>query len=307
MHQIELGKGVRVAARPLDQVDLVVWTMGHVGLLFHSSFFSFSRHRPYKRILPGKRRKKTGKLFQVSGNLLSWIATKRVNRTTMSEEYLIMGEKIPVIVKKRTFLSSVAFGLSSLAITFVICCTVLIMYGMHFAGERTDRVISVAQSAIQGLPALQESLPPAMGDMLNDHRQPDYSQDLAITAQLIVQPGSNGATRTAVEVVNKGKEVVSLLALRIIVVDKNGQLLSEMQEWAATPFAAENAWRGPIMPGSRRYFVCRRGSLRGINSTDHLKAEVEINELRIWNGPGPHAASERAVPTTTAVIAAPEI
>jgi hypothetical protein len=61
--QIELGKGVRVTARPLDQLDSVVWAMGHVGLLFHSSFFSFSRHRHYKRIPPGKRRKKNRKVI----------------------------------------------------------------------------------------------------------------------------------------------------------------------------------------------------------------------------------------------------
>jgi hypothetical protein len=223
-----------------------------------------------------------------------------------------MSEKIPVVVKKRTFLSSVALGLSSLAITFVICCTVLIMYGMHFAGERTDRVISVAQSAVQGLPALLESLPPAVADMLNDRRQPDYSQHLAIKAQLIARPGSNGPTRTGIEVVNNGNEVVSLLALRIIVVDENGQLLSETQEWAATPFAAENAWRGPIMPGSRRYFECRHSSLHDISPIDNLKAEVEINELRIWNGPGQEStasteSSPEIAPPDSTVSVIPEV
>jgi len=199
-----------------------------------------------------------------------------------------MSDRTPIIMKKRTFLSSVALGLSSLAITFVICCTVLIMYGMHFAGERTDRAISLAQSAVQGLPALQESLPPAVADLLNDRRQPDYAQHLAIKAQ----PGP----RIGIEIVNNGNEVVSLLALRIIVLDDQGQLRSEVQEWAATPFAAESAWRGPIMPGSRRYFVCSRGSM---DAQDNLKAEVEINELRIWNGPDQES--------TTSTQSAPEI
>ena len=217
-----------------------------------------------------------------------------------------MSEKIPVIVKKRTFLSSVAFGLSSLAITCVLCCTMLIMYGLNFAGEKTDRVISLAQSAIKGLPELQESLPPALGDMLDDRRQPDYAQHLAVQAKLMPQPGSPGVLRTGIEVVNEGNEVVSLLALRITVLDDHGQLRSEIQDWAATPFAAEETWRGPIMPGSKRYFVCCR-SLRGIDPAVNLKAEVEINELRIWNAPGPESAAKRVLPTTTAMDLIPEI
>ena len=213
--------------------------------------------------------------------------------------YPIMSEKIPVIVKKRTFLSSVAFGLSSLAITCVLCCTMLIMYGLNFAGEKTDRVISLAQSAVKGLPELQESLPPALGDMLDDRRQPDYAQHLAIKAKLMPQPGSPGVLRAGIEVVNEGNQVVSLLALRITVLDDHGQLRSEIQEWAATPFAAEDAWRGPIMPGSKRYFVCRR-SLHGIDPTVTLQAQVEINELRVWNASDPDSAAQRALTETTA-------
>jgi len=236
-----------------------------------------------------------------------------MNLTTCALENLVMSEKMPIIMKKRTFLSSVALGLSSLAITFVVCCTVLTMYGMHFAGERTDRVISLAQSAVQGLPALQESLPPAVADMLNDRRQPDYGQHLAIKAQLITQPGPSGVTRTGIEIVNNGDKVVSLLALRIIVLDENGQLWSEVQEWAATPFAAEHAWRGPIMPGSRRYFVCSRGSFSSTDAQDNLQAKVEINELRVWSGPGQESTSglelppEIVAPDATAPEVIPEV
>lgn len=205
-----------------------------------------------------------------------------------------MSDQSPIILKKRTFLSSLALGLSSLCITLIICCTVLILYGLHFASERTDRVITLAETAVQGLPALQASLPPAVADMLNDQRRPDYSQNLAITAQLTGRPGADGATFVNIEIVNNGDEVVSLLALRVIVVDEHGQLLSERQTWAATPLAVEHEWRGPIMPGSRRYFVCR-GSLHGVSPLDNLKTEVEINELRIWSGPSPNVIPNTAL------------
>jgi len=211
-----------------------------------------------------------------------------------------MSDQSPIILKKRTFLSSVALGLSSLCITLVICCTLVILYGLHFASERTDRVISLAQTAVQGLPALQASLPPAVADMLNDHRQPDYSQNLAITAQLTGKPGADAATCINIEIVNNGNEVVSLLALRVIVVDEHGQLLSERQEWAATPIAVEHDWRGPIMPGSRRYFVCTHDSLHGVSPMDDLKVEVEINELRLWNGPGQNVIPDTALLGSTA-------
>jgi len=214
-----------------------------------------------------------------------------------------MSDQSPIILKKRTFLSSLALGLSSLCITLVICCTVLILYGIHFAGEKTDRVISLAETAVQGLPALRASLPPAVADMLNDQRRPDYSQNLAITAQLTGQPGADGITRIGIEIVNNGDEVVSLLALRVIVVDEHGQLLSERQTWAATPLAVEHDWRGPIMPGSRRYFVCRGSHLHGISPLDNLRTEVEINELRIWTGP-----SQNSIPDTALLgSAAPDV
>jgi hypothetical protein len=213
-----------------------------------------------------------------------------------------MSDQSPIIVKKRTFLSSAALGLSSVVITVVICATVLIVYGLHFAGEKADRVISLTEVAIQGLPALQASLPPAVADMLNDERRPDYGQHLAITARLMPRPGSDGVTRSSIEIVNRGDEVVSLLALRVIVVDEYGHIRSETQEWAATPLAVEHDWRGPIMPGSRRYFVCKGSHLRGISPVDKLKAEVEINELRVWNRPGP-----KPIPDTALLGSAPEV
>ncbi|MCP4454490.1 MAG: hypothetical protein GY809_23790 [Planctomycetes bacterium] len=196
-----------------------------------------------------------------------------------------MSDQSPIIVKKRTFLSSAALGLSSVVITVVICSTVVVVYGLHFAGEKADRVISLTETAIQGLPALRASLPPAVADMLNDQRRPDYGQHLAITARVMPRPGSDSARRTSIEIVNNGDEVVSLLALRVIVVDEYGQILSETQAWAATPIAVEDDWRGPIMPGSRRYFVCEGTHLHDVSPLDTLKTEVEINELRVWSGP----------------------
>ncbi len=213
-----------------------------------------------------------------------------------------MSDQSPIIVKKHTFLSSAAQGLSSVVITLVICGTVLVVYGLHFAGEKADRVISLTETAIQGLPALQASLPPAVADMLNDERRPDYGQHLAVTARLMTQPGSNGVRRTSIEIVNNGDEVVSMLSIRVIVVDEHEQIRSETQAWAATPIAVEDNWRGPILPGSRRYFVCRGSHLHHVGPEDDLKAEVEINELRVWRGSDQHVIPNTALLQSSAPV-----
>lgn len=195
-----------------------------------------------------------------------------------------MGDPSHITYRKHTFLSSVAMGLSAIIITVILSGTGVLVYGVHLASEKSERVISLAQGAVRGLPELTRSLPPVLSDMLDDRRQPDYGKALAITAKVTAAPGPYDGARTAIEIVNNGTEVVSLLSLRVIIIDKNGRLISEGQEWAATPFAADHEWRGPIMPGSRRYFVSGR-RLHDVSLVDELRPEVEITELRVWNGP----------------------
>jgi len=195
-----------------------------------------------------------------------------------------MGDPSCITYRKHTFLSSAAMGLSAIVITLILSGTGVLVYGIHLASEKSERVISLAQGAVRGLPMLTESLPPVLSDMLDDRRQPDYSNALAITAKLTTAPGPYDGTRTAIEIVNNGSEVVSLLSLRVLLLDEHGRLISEDQEWAATPFAADHEWRGPIMPGSRRYFVSGR-RLHDVSLVDELRPEVEITELRVWNRP----------------------
>ncbi len=198
---------------------------------------------------------------------------------------MTLGSPAAIVYRKHTFLSAVALGFSAVVIAAIVSCTVILLYGVHMAGEKSERVITLAQSAIHGLPEFAESLPPALSDMLNDRRQPDYANSLAITTRPASTPGSHDAARTAIEVVNNGKEVVSLLGLRLTTFDSQGRLLSESQEWAATPVATDGGLRGPIMPGSRRYFVSSRYCGHEAGPMEDVKTEVEITELRLWNAP----------------------
>jgi hypothetical protein len=172
---------------------------------------------------------------------------------------------------------------------------------MHFVGDKSEKLVTLAEEAIRGLPELQESLPPVLADMLDDRRQPDYSSQLDITANTVLLPSDShreiaytlggddiisrgrGTVKTTIEVVNNGKEVVSLLSLRVVVLTSQNDIITESNEWAATPIAAEDDWRGPLMPGSRRHFVASRRGLK-VFSADELKTEVEITDIRIWNG-----------------------
>jgi hypothetical protein len=188
-----------------------------------------------------------------------------------------------IIYKRHTFLSALAMGLSAIIIAFIVSCTVVIIYGMNFAGDKSEEVVSLVEKAVTGLPKLQESLPPALADMLNDRRQPDYATQLDITAGTTLLPADNGTVKTTIEIVNNGKEVVSLLSLRVVVLTSQDEIITESNEWGATPIAAEEEWRGPIMPGSKRYFVTSRKALP-VFSADQLKTEIEITDIRVWNG-----------------------
>ena len=195
----------------------------------------------------------------------------------------MVGDYPKITYRKHTFLSALALGVSAIAIALIVSCTVVIIYGMHFAGEKSEQLVALVEDAVRGLPSLQKSLPPAFADMLNDRRQPDYSSQLEITAKTAPVPEESGRVRTSVTVVNNGREVVSLLSLRIVVLNGAGEIVGESNEWAATPFAAEDDWRGPMLPGAHRYFSCSHDGPRAV-STDPLKTEVEITDIRIWSG-----------------------
>jgi len=195
----------------------------------------------------------------------------------------MMSDYPKITYKKHTFLSALALGLSALAITFVVCCTVIVIYGMHFAGDRAEKLVVLMQGAVENLPKLQQALPPALADALDDRRQPDYANQLQISANTTPSPDEHGRVRTDVKVVNNGEDVVSLLSLRVVVLDPQGQVVCESNQWAATPMAADDDWRGPLMPGSQRYFTC---SERGVSASvvGDLKTEVEISDIRLWKG-----------------------
>ena len=80
-----------------------------------------------------------------------------------------MSDHPHVTYKRHTFLSSLVTGVSAFGIVLVISCTVVVIYGMHFVGDRSDKFVSTVGSAIGGLDELQAALPPIIAD---DHLRP---------------------------------------------------------------------------------------------------------------------------------------
>ncbi len=195
-----------------------------------------------------------------------------------------MSDHPHVTYKRHTFLSSLVTGASALGIVLVISCTVVVIYGMHFVGDRSDKFVSTVGSAIGSLDELQAALPPILADVLDDRRQPDYRNQIEITTRPAASPDHGSRIRTVIEVANNGDEVISYLSLRLVFLDADDDVVAESNEWAATPIATDGAWRGPLMPGSRRRFVSWGHRVFRASTSDELTTEVEITDLRVWNG-----------------------
>ena len=202
-----------------------------------------------------------------------------------------MGDYPHVTYKRHTFLSALATGVSAFFIVLVISCTVVVVYGIHFVGDKSEKLVSTVGSAIGGLEEFQESLPPIMADVLNDRREPAYRDQIDIAARISKKDDSRGAMRMAVEVTNTGEEVVSLLSFRIVVLDAANEVMAESTEWAATPITTDGGLRGPLMPGAKRHFNSWAYNTCELPTAEDLKIEVEITDLRVWNSEGEKVAA----------------
>jgi len=216
-----------------------------------------------------------------------------------------------VIVRKGGFLNGLFYGFFGFLITTVICATGVGIYGMRIADSKVVQVLSTTERLVTGvpdwldalfeaLPNWGEALPPAMADALHDRRDPDYREHVDVAVRLVPGRDHGRYQRAAIEVTNNGTETISLMALRVVIVDEDGVPEYEQMAHVATPLAIEDEWRGPLLPGSTRKFAI---TVRASGS-DEYQASYEIAELRVWD---PDAAgSAPAVPEAPAAADAPD-
>lgn len=237
-----------------------------------------------------------------------------------------MMDAYPQMVRpKRSFLSTLAWGVSSTVIVIILSLAAIILYGMNIADRKADTLAGLAESGLRNMPELCRALPPALADLLTDERRPDYRDQIEVTARLVPAPAQDWSrgyrdrrddrpyVQPVIEVRNRGKELVSLLSLRVVILNEDNVPVAESNAWAATPIAADHDWRGPLMPGTTAHILGKCVPIQGGGSADKLHVEVAISDIRVWNRaapppppPSPADASGRPEPRSTGTPRLPE-
>ncbi len=193
---------------------------------------------------------------------------------------------------KRSFLSTLAIGLSSIIIAVLLGGTAVSIYALRIVDKKSDLLVGTADHLIEALPEIQKNLPPLIGDVFNDERRIDYLDNLEIKTHLVRADHRRGRSgvRAQIEVKNTGEEMVTLMSLHLMALDEKGNLIGEWNEWVATPIAIENELRGPLLPTSKRTIHS------GWIHTDqrivltNIDIQAEVTDVRIWKKPPPEVA-----------------
>ncbi len=173
------------------------------------------------------------------------------------------------------------FGVGGVAIASV---SSIALYGMRIIDRKADRLIGVADNAIDNLPDLVETLA-SVGDKLAGPRAADYAEKLDIKVGFGPDEREKGV-RPVLTISNKGTREVTLLSLRVAALDKSGMPLREWTEIVATPFALDDEWRGPLQPGATRYVVVSCWHPIPAERAETLTPVAEISEIRVRSPEG---------------------
>ena len=184
-------------------------------------------------------------------------------------------------------LTALFIGLFGVGAVGIASGTLVVLYGMRIIDTKANEVLGFADNTISktidGLPALFDSLPRAVEELLSDRRAPEYATNLDVSADFVVDERSKGR-RPVLTITNKGSEVVSFLAVRVAALDSRSLPIREWTEVVATPIALEDGdWRGPLFPNDTRYAVVS-SSWRTVpaDRAEQVFPAVEIADIRIW-------------------------
>lgn len=163
--------------------------------------------------------------------------------------------------------------------------TSVVLYGMHVLDKNATEAIGFVDNTLggtlEGLPALIESLPESIAELLDDRRAPEYAANIEVSLNFVPDERNDGL-RPVMTIVNKGDEVVSLLAVRVAALNKSMLPLRDWTEVVATPLAIDHDWRGPLMPGNTRHV--RLSCCRSLSEADieDITGAWEIADIRVW-------------------------
>ncbi len=161
------------------------------------------------------------------------------------------------------------------------------LYSLRIVDEKASAVLKLADTTIEGLPELIDSLPQALGDLLSDRRAPEYADALSVRVDFIPDSRSGGLY-PALTITNQGSEVVSLLGIRVAALNANEVPLQTWSDVVATPIPLDDDdWPGPLLPGQTRHVVISRCNTVPAEMAGTVTGAWEISELRIWEPDGP--------------------
>jgi len=195
-----------------------------------------------------------------------------------------------VIVKKSGFLSALCYGVFGLLMTCVVCGSVLGFTALRILDRQASNALTLGGEVLQGLPRWKEALPPTLADALSDRRAPEYRDRLEYTVRLEPARRDRKRSLAVVEVKNTGDQIVSLLALDVVVDDERGVPVQDFRTYAATPLAFdEGEWRGPLYPGTTVKYT-RSVYVNG----EGVEVAARISDLRVFTPRD--AAADAAAP-----------
>ncbi len=166
------------------------------------------------------------------------------------------------------------------AVSAIGAGTVITLVGLKVADDKATSLLALSEDAVTNLPEFIDKLPPAIADMLHDRRAPEYVSNIVTKVRLAEDEGT-GLLIPSVEIVNNGTEIVSMLGVRVTLLNQDGAALHEWNQLAAAPITFEEL-RGPLLPGTKRYVVLpgRRSLTKDLRG--QLTGAVEISEVRVW-------------------------
>lgn len=188
-----------------------------------------------------------------------------------------------IVQKRMSFLASCVWAVASILITGIVSVAGISLYGLRIIDQRVGNALQLVPAVLEGL----DNLPPMLADAIDQRRQPDYREQLAVDVAFS-PAGSNEDSQPLLTVENNGDKTVGFLAVRVVVRDPRGRIVHEGTTNVATPVAVEGyrEMPGPILPGAKRQITT--GWVAG---SEGLSAEIEITDVFVGPASRPQSST----------------
>ncbi len=180
-------------------------------------------------------------------------------------------------------LTALFLGMFGVGAVGIASGTSVVLYTLSVVDGELDTAVALAGQVVGEVSEILGDLPGGLGDLAEFKRSPRYAQQIDVSAQIVAVTGQD-RVRPILTITNHGEKVISGLAIRVTAMDTRGVPILDWTEVVATPIAIDDdAWRGPMMPGAKRYIAL--SSYRGLSGiVEGLTTHVEIADVWVWHG-----------------------